>query len=80
MYDNVREQRWKVQLKPRVKAYLVLAPVLFDFVYRSRIWFATNSDLSTWFVIVVNYNYDLMYWVFSKRKEKDILFGRNDRN
>ena len=41
--------RCKVKLKPGIKAYLELASVLIDFVYRSRLLFATNSDPYTCF-------------------------------
>ena len=67
-----------MKLKPRVKAYLELAPVLFDFVYRSRIWFAINSDPSTCFLALC-IRLDGLGFSLRKRK-KFILFGKNDRN
>ena len=54
LYEQRRRiTEMKSKIKLRVKAYLEVAPILIDFVYSRRIWFATSSDPSTCFFSVV---------------------------
>ena len=48
------KSRIKTQHKSLLRIRLEFAPVLFDFFYRSCIWFATNGEPSTCFLALCN--------------------------